>query len=393
MNKIERYLKLNIPKPYSTFLWGARKTGKSTYLKSCFPNSLYIDLLKTDIFQKYMNRPSLLREEIIAVPKETLNYPIILDEVQKIPRLLDEVHWMIENIDDVQFILCGSSIRKLKQGGSNLLGGRAWRHMFMPLCYPELQSLDWPRIMNAGLLPSHYLSAHSKKLLSSYVIDYLLPEVHLEANLRSSQGFLQFLDVLGISQGEMLNFSNIARDCSVHAKTVKTYFEILEDMYLGYFLYPYRKVVKRRLIIENPKFYLMDTGLSHHLKKYKFTEFKGAEAGRAFEHYIFLELMAYKLLNDLDDSLCYWRTKEGIEVDFILGDGKVAIECKISTPIKKNNLQGLIAFGEEHQAQLHMVCLESYKRLVNFDGKEITIWPAEEFLKALWAGQIIEPHG
>lgn len=390
MINMERYLKLDLQKPYSTFLWGARKTGKSSFLKSHFSKSLYVDFLKTDVFQKYVNRPHLLREEIVTLSPENLQHPIILDEVQKIPLLLDEVHWMIENVEGAQFILCGSSIRKLKQSGSNLLGGRAWRTHFLPLCYPELKTLDWPRIMNSGLLPSHYLSSYPKKLLSSYVIDYLLPEVHMEANIRSSQGFTRFLDVLGLCQGEMLNYSNISRDCGIDAKTVKTYFEILEDMYIGYFLYPYAKVVKRDLVTKMPKFYLFDTGLSHHLKKYRFTEFKGIEAGCAFEHYLFLELMAHKLLNDLDHSINYWRTKDGIEVDFILDNGNYAIECKISNSIEKKDLKGLLAFAQEKpNTQLHLVCTEKRKRLTNVDGISVMIWPIEDFLEALWTNKIL----
>src|SRR3990167_9758949 len=209
MEKIKRYLNLTLPEPYSTFLWGARKTGKSTYLRQKFPDSLYVDFLKTDVLQKYINKPFLLREEIEVLPKEILKKPIILDEVQKIPQLLDEVHWMMENIEGSQFILCGSSIRRLKHGGSNLLGGRALRTLFMPLCFPELKTLEWEKIMNRGLLPSHYLSTYAHKLLSSYVIDYLLPEVHLEASLRSSQGFTRFLETLGFCQGELLNTTPI----------------------------------------------------------------------------------------------------------------------------------------------------------------------------------------
>lgn len=259
----------------------------------------------------------------------------------------------------------------------------------MPLCYPEIKSLDWHRIMNAGLVPAHYLSSHFKKLLSSYVIDYLLPEVHLEANLRSAQGFRRFLDVLGLCQGEILNYSNIARDCGIDAKTVKSYFEILEDMYLGYFLYPFTKRVKRDIITKRPRFYLMDTGLANHLKGYRFTGFAGVEAGRAFEQYLFLELMAYKLLNDLDHPITYWRTKEGLEVDFVLGRGEIAIECKISTPIEKWDLKGLLAFEEEHAAQLHVVSLESRKRVRTIDNTQVTVWPVEEFLQSLWSGKII----
>ncbi|WP_032114149.1 ATP-binding protein [Candidatus Paracaedibacter symbiosus] len=390
MNKINRYLTLEVPSPHSTFLWGARKTGKSTYLKEQFPKALYIDLLKTDVFQRYVNHPYLLREEIIAAPRETFTNPIILDEVQKIPPLLDEVHWMMENLEGVQFILCGSSVRKLKQSGSNLLGGRAWRTHFLPLCFPELKMLDWQKIMNRGLLPSHYLSLHSRKFLSSYVYDYLLPEVHMEANLRSSQGFTRFLDVLGFSQGELLNYSNIARDCAVDAKTVKTYFEILVDMYLGYFLHPFSKKVSRQIIKETPKFYLMDTGLSHYLKRYNFVDFKGSEAGKAFEHYIFLELIAHKMLNDLDHSLNFWRTKDGVhEVDFVLQEGQVAIECKISSPIERRDLKGLVLFGHEYGAKLHVVSLEPRKRIMRVEEQEIIIWPVEEFLTNLWAGKFL----
>jgi predicted AAA+ superfamily ATPase len=390
MEKIDRYLKLNLPEPYSTFLWGARKVGKSTYLKQKFPNSLYIDLLKTDVLQRYINHPHYLREEILAAPEEVVNHPIILDEVQKVPQLLDEVHWMMENIEGIQFILCGSSVRKLKQSGSNLLGGRAWRAMFMPLCFPEIKALDWDKIMNRGLLPSHYLSPYAHKLLSSYVMDYLLPEVHLEANLRSSQGFTRFLDALGFCQGELLNYSNIARYCGVDAKTVKTYFEILSDMYIGYFLQPFTKRASRQVIRETPKFYLLDTGLAHYLKKYTFTGFKGSDAGKAFEHYIFLELMAHKLLNDLNHTINFWRTQGGLhEVDFVLENGQIAIEAKISTPITKADLKGLLLFGKEHNAKLHVVTLEPRKRLMKVDDQEVFIWPIEEFLSALWSGDFL----
>lgn len=384
---INRYLKLELPSPHSTFLWGARKTGKSTYLKQSFPKSYYVDLLKTDILQRYMNHPYLLREEILANKEILVKEPIVLDEVQKIPALLDEVHWMMENIENTQFILCGSSVRKLKQSGSNLLGGRAWRTLFLPLCFSELKELDWEKIMNRGLLPSHYLSSHASKLLSSYTIDYILPEVHLEANLRSSQGFSRFLEMLGFCQGEILNYNNIARDCGVDSKTVKTYFEILEDMYLGYFLPPYSKSLKRALIKSAPKFYLMDTGLANHLKRYQFTGFRGAEAGKAFEHYVFLELMAHKLLRELRHKIYYWRTQDGrYEIDFILGEADIAIECKISQIIEKRDLKGLLSFGQETKAQLNVVCLEPKKRLMSIDNQKVHIWPIQDFLESLWLG-------
>ena len=196
-----------------------------------------------------------LFSKIKEIPNEDKKqYPIILDEVQKIPLILDVVHWMIENLPGVQFILCGSSARKLKLVGANLLGGRAWRYMFLPLCYPELKTLNWQKIFNNGLLPSHYNSAYPEKLLASYLYDYLIAEVQLEANLRKQDSFVRFLEVLGFCHGEMVSFTNVARDCGVNGKTVKSYFDILVDMYLGYFLYPFRKKASRQIIQETPKF-------------------------------------------------------------------------------------------------------------------------------------------
>jgi predicted AAA+ superfamily ATPase len=380
---IKRYLDLKIPEGQSCFLWGARKTGKSTYLKESFPDALYIDLLQADIFQRYMREPQLLRQEVkvFTQPKT-----IIIDEVQKVTLLLDEVHGLIESEKHLQFILCGSSARRIKTMGANLLGGRAWRSMFVPFCYPELKELNWSRIFNNGLVPSHYFSDAPDRSLAAYLYDYVLTEVQVEANIRKRDSFSRFLDVLGFAQGEMLSYTNIARDCGVDSKTVRTYFEILEDMYLGYFLYPYRTISKRQTIQETPKFYLFDTGVATYLRRFEFKEMVGPEAGKAFEHYIFLELMAYKLLTNKRDEITYWRTKEGKEVDFIVSN--MAFEVKISTPIKKSQLSGLLAFGEEQPHSLHVISLEPRKRIMTVNEKEITIWPVQEFLISLWNGEL-----
>lgn len=390
MAQFKRYFDLQLFEGHSHFLWGARKTGKSTFLKGHFPGSYYIDLLSYDQFQSFDKDPTALRDAIRALPQDKRNLPIIIDEVQKVPALLDEIHWIIENMKPVQFILCGSSVKKLKQTGANLLGGRAIRNHFLPLCYPELGRLDWPKIINRGLLPSHYESALAKELLSSYIHDYILPEVHVEANLRSTQGFHRFLEALIFSQGELLNYNNISRDCGVDAKTVRAYFEILVDMYLGYFVYPYRSAQKRESVKEAPKFYLMDVGLSSFLKRYDFQTFQGSEAGRAFEHYVFLELKAYHVYKRLRDDIQFWRTRNGShEVDFILKRGQVAIECKISQIPEKADFKGLLAFFDEGPSQLHMVCHSSLKRSVDYGGKKITVWPIQDFLEALWAGEIV----
>ena len=376
----KRYLSLNLPENQSAFLWGARKTGKSTFLKETFPKALHVDLLKADVFQHYARRPQGLREELKSV---TDPFTIIVDEVQKIPILLDEIHSLIEEKKNLQFVLCGSSARKLKQTGANLLGGRAWRYMFVPLCYPELKELNWDFIFNRGLIPSHYLSSAIEQNLTAYLYDYILTEVHMEANLRKRETFTRFWDILGFCHGEMINFSNIARDCGVSSKTVMTYFEILEDMYLGYFLRPYKVRSSRQIIQEIPKFYLFDTGLATYLKRYTFKEMRGADAGASFEHYVFLELMAYKLLTAKRDHIFYWRTKNTHEVDFIIQD--MAFEVKISTPIEKRDLKNLLVFAEENSASLHVISLEPRKRIMTCDNKEITVWPIQEFLEALWS--------
>ena len=382
---IERFLELDLPEGQSCFLWGARKTGKSTYLQEQFPDSLYIDLLQSDNYQKYFHNPERLRQEIQA---QTALSTIIIDEVQKVPALLDEVHHMIESNKSLQFILCGSSARRLKFTGANLLGGRAWRYMFMPFCYPELKILDWHKIFNHGLIPSHYLaSKRVDKFLSAYLFDYILPEVQFEANLRKRDAFTKFMDIVGFCNGEMINFSNIARECGIDAKTVRTYFEILEDMYLGYHLYPYRSRGKRQIITEMPKFYLFDTGLANYLRKYEYKEMTGTDAGRAFEHYIFLELMAYKNLKEKRDQIFYWRTKDGYEVDFIAADN--AFEVKISSSIDRQHLKGLIEFSKDTpEFKLHVISFESKMRVVNIENRQITIWPVQEFLEGLWSDKI-----
>ena len=282
---IKRYLEISLPKGQACFLSGARKTGKSTYLKERFPDALYINLLQADVFRRYDKNPERLREEIQAKNNVSV---VIIDEVQKVPLLLDEVHYLIETLKDINFILCGSSVRKLKSSGANLLGGRAWKYLFQPLCYAEFKELDWNKIFNYGLIPSHYLSVGNiDKSLAAYLYDYILPEVQYEANLRKREAFSKFLDVMALSNGEMVNYNNIARECGIDAKTLIVYFDILEDMYLGYKLHPFGSKIlgskiKRQIITESSKFYFFDIGLVNYLRRYKFKEMSGVEAGKSF---------------------------------------------------------------------------------------------------------------
>ncbi len=388
----KRLLKLVLPERKSAFLWGARQTGKSTYLKQHFPGAYCYDLLKSDLHARLEKNPHQLREEVLAMAASQLKSPIIIDEIQKIPALLDEVHWLIEN-SSAQFILCGSSARKLKRLGTNLLGGRALRYHFYPLTFAEIPEFDLLTALNNGLIPSHYLAAPSQVnlLFESYVLDYLNFEIREEALVRNLPDFSRFLDTAAFSNAQMVNYSNIARDCGVSAKTVENYYQILIDTLLGYFILPYHKKIKRDIINKTPKFYLFDVGIVNYLSKRSITELRGSAAGEAFENYILMELIAYIGLYKKRSEITYWRTKTGLEVDFVLGNAEIAIEVKISRAVHKQELNGLIAFCEEHHpTKAIVVSLDAAPRLLKIDEEtSIHIMPCEHFLKALWEGEIL----
>lgn len=386
---LQRYLQLNLPVGQSAFLWGARKTGKSTYLRQCYPDAVYYDFLKTDTYITFNQSPHLLREQVMEFSQQQLAQPIILDEIQKVPMVLNEVHWLIENTS-AYFILCGSSARKLKRGAANLLGGRAWRFTFYPLVYPEISDFNLIHALNNGLIPSHYLKESAARDLNAYVKDYLKEEIHDEGLTRDLPAFARFLDAVAFSHGGQINHSNIARDCGVHASTVKAYFQILVDTLIGYEIYPFARKVGRDIITATPKFYLFDVGIVNALTNRQIPELKGPAAGDAFEHYIFMELMAYKELQELNIDICYWRTKTGLEVDFVLNRGKVAVEVKVSSEVKKDKLKGLIAFSQEHQPEHALVVsLDEKRRRIEVEGgTDILILPWREFLQMLWNKEI-----
>lgn len=385
-----RILNLDLEPGRSAFLWGARQTGKSTYLMTHFPKSIVIDFLQSEIFLEYSQNPSHFRKRILALSESELSKPIILDEVQKVPALLDEIHWLIENTS-AQFILCGSSARKLKREGANLLGGRAWSFHFYPLVTPEIDELDLLRVFNTGLLPSHYLTSNPIRSLKSYIEVYLTEEIKAEGLVRNLPLFARFLDSMAFSNGEMIKYSNIARDCGIDAKTVQNYFEILVDTLLGYYVLPYRKKISRDLISQTPKFYLFDVGVANYLAKKTIGTLKGPDAGKSLEHFIFMELTAYRGLREKRFDITYWRTKSGLEVNFILGDGEVAIEVKISSSVDKSDVKGLIAFTKDYAPKKSIVVSQELhpRKLTTSDEHQIEVLPWHEFLKCLWSGEII----
>lgn len=387
---IKRRLTIDLPQGQSAFLWGARKTGKSTFLHQHFPNAIYYDLLKSDEHTRLLAQPHLLREDLLADKEKAITDGVIIDEVQKIPALLDEVHWLIENAG-VGFILCGSSARKLKRGAANLLGGRAWRFDFYPLTYEEIPDFDLLRAFNHGLIPSHYLSDQPKRMLRAYIGDYLKEEIQAEGLVRNLPGFARFLDAIGFSHGEMINYTNIARECAIDAKSVKEYFQILEDTLIGYLIRPYAKQPKRQLITATPKFYLFDTGIANHLKQTPISSLRGTEAGKSLEHFILMELKAFNGLNELDFPITYWRSKTGLEVDFILGQADVAIEIKISKDPSGKDLNGLVAFCQDYQPKhAIVVCQATRPRTIKINEQtNIVVLPWQMFLEQLWQRKFI----
>ena len=385
MVNISRILRISLPKGKSAFLWGPRKTGKTTFLKEAFPNSLLYDMLQTDLFLDFIKRPYLLREQILSSTPRQLKEPIIIDEVQKIPQMLDEVHWLIEN-KGLRFLLCGSSARKLKRGKANLLGGRAWRYEMHPLVSREVENLDLLKALNRGLIPAHYLEEEYRKSLRAYVRDYLKEEVFDEGLTRNIPAFSRFFEALGYSHGELTNYANIARECGVDSKTVKEYYQILVDTLLGTMIEPYKKRQERQVITKAGKFYLFDVGVAGILTGRHIPDQRGEQFGRALEHFILMEILAHRSYSELDYEVNFWRTKSGLEVDFILGRGEVAVEVKGSGRIDKTDLYPLKSFIQEyHPKRAYLVCNERQKRV--HEGIQIVPW--RDFLSMLWGGEII----
>lgn len=376
----KRRLKLTDIKTDSLFLWGARQTGKSTLLRTLFPDVEFYDLLKSDEYERLSRRPALLREELSEIPGGSI---VIIDEVQKIPQLLDEVHWLIEN-RDLRFILSGSSARKIKRLGANLLGGRALSYVLHPLVSAEVPGFDIVHAVRTGMLPRHYLAGNPLKRLQSYVGDYLQEEIRAEALVRNVTLFSRFLEVAAISSGEIINYHNIATDCGISGPTVKEYFSMLEDTHIGYMIPAYTKAVKRRLI-QAPKFYFFDVGIVNYLLKRNNVQQGSPEFGKSFEHLIVQEIVAYLDYSGSNEKLTYWRSASQFEVDCIIGNARVAIEIKSSAEVHSHHIRGLRAFREEHPASRAIV--------VSFDKKSrmtdgIEIIPATTFLKKLWNGEI-----
>ncbi len=383
----KRSIDLSLCERRSCFLWGPRQTGKSTLLRTRFPEAVVFDLLLADEYRRCLQDPGIIRQEMRQrkLTGASQRAPVIIDEIQKVPDLLDEVHWMIERMG-LRFILCGSSARKVKRGQANLLGGRAPTLRLHPLTSAEIPDFDLSKALNQGLLPPHYDTVDSRALRDAYIGAYLREEIAAEAAVRNLPAFGRFLEIAAISNGEMVVYQNIARDCGVSAPTVKAYFELLEHTLLGHFLPAYTRRARRRTI-HAPRFYFFDVGVAGALARRGVIE-PGSELwGRALEHFIFMELSAW---NDYRGALplAYWRTASQLEVDFILGEGEVAIEVKATRMAANHDLRGLRAFKEEHRPRRAILVSMDPKPRRTDDGVEILPWAG--FLDDLWADAICE---
>jgi Predicted ATPase (AAA+ superfamily) len=307
----------------------------------------------------------------------------IIDEVQRIPILLNEVHRLIED-KQIQFLLTGSSARKLKRNNANMLGGRAWKIELFPLVSAEIANLDLNRYLIYGGLPIVYLSNFPEKELAAYIDTYLKDEIQTEALVRNLPAFVRFLQGSALTSGQMLNFTKIASDLQVSPNTVKEFYSILEDTLIGFTINPFSQTIKRKAV-STARFYYFDLGVKNYLCGINSLPPKTKIFGQAFEHFIALELRAYLSYYNKRHELCFWNTKNNQEVDFIVGN-QLAIEVKSTDRITTKHLSGLRALREEELIDSYcVVCFD--KSIHEIDGVKIYCW--QDFLQQLWQHKII----
>lgn len=361
----------------SFFLFGPRGTGKTTWVRSTFPKALYLDLLEAEIFNDLLANPQRLENYI---PKNFADF-VIIDEVQRIPSLLNEVHRLIEK-SRLKFILTGSSPRKLRKKGENLLAGRALTNFLHPLTAIELGSdFNLARSLLYGQLPSVSFEPDPKKYLESYVKTYLEEEIFQEGLTRNLSAFARFLETASFSVGAVLNTSEVAREAGIERKVVENYFTILEDLLIGYRLPVFNKRAKRRLVA-HAKFYFFDVGVYRTVRPMGPLDMPEMVEGTAFESLFFQDLLAINDSLNLGYNLFYYRTATGIEVDFVAyGErGIRAFEIKRTGRISSQTLRSLKYFSKEYP-QAKTFLIYGGKRKMR-DGN-IEIIPLEDALKNL----------
>ncbi len=379
--KYDRIINILSPlKERSLFLLGPRQTGKTTLLQELFPSATVYDLLQANQFQELSADPTLIRQRLKS--SDTL---VVIDEVQKLPILLDEVHSLIQRNSALRFVLTGSSARKLRRGGVNLLAGRARIRYLHPLVSPELNYGRLLERLERGGLPFIIDSSSPREDLQTYCGTYLQEEIRAESLVRSIENFSRFLLVAGLTNGTQLNYENVARDAGLAARTVREYYQILCDTLLGHIVEPFGATTRRKAV-GIPKFYLFDLGVANFLAKTGEIHKGSKSYGEAVEHLVFLELKAFLDYRASDLPLSYWRSTTKFEVDFTIGDS-VAIEVKAKSRVSDPDLKGLRALREEGIFK-RLICVsdETSSRITD---DEIEIIPIEDFLRSLWTNQVV----
>ena len=380
--KYQRILNLKqLLEKKSFFLFGPRGTGKTTLIREQIAEeSLVINLLHTDYFLPLSENPSLLEEMIAAASQKKW---VVIDEVQKIPQLLNEVHRLIEE-KHVRFLLTGSSARSLRRGGANLLAGRAWTAHLFPLCSHEIPDFQLDRYLQFGGQPAIYGSAEPHEELAAYVQTYLREEILAEGLIRKLPPFARFLKAAALSNGTQLNFANISNDCQVSASTVREYYSILEDTLGGFNLEAWTESRKRKATT-TAKFYFFDTGVTHTIAGTKELDRNSNLYGASFEQFIGMEIRAYLDYRRIREPLTFWRTTNGVEVDFLIGE-KAAIEVKSTARATEKDKKGLRALQEEGVFQNFYLVTQD--RIKTKKDNIIQIhW--KDFLQQLWDDAVV----
>lgn len=367
----------DVLKRKSCFLLGPRQCGKSSLVRETLKDAYVFDLLSGDTFMRIAGNPGYI-EEVCRGDR-----PVVIDEIQKMPSLLDEVHRLIES-KGMKFLLTGSSARKLRTGGVNLLGGRARMRFLHPFSAAELgDGFDLDRAINYGLLPGIWFSDDPGEDLAAYVTLYLEQEIMQEGATRNLPAFSRFLEIAALASGEQINYQSIAAAAQTPRSTVQEYFRILKDTLLAREVPVWRKGASRKTV-ETAKFYLFDTGVARRLQRRPLLAPGTPEYGHAFESWILQELVAYVDAFRRDAQIAYWRTRTGYEVDFVI-DGEVAIEAKTTRNATKSDLKSLAAIANEATFRHRiLVCGEPRARVA--EGIEILPW--RDFIDRLWSEEL-----
>ncbi len=376
MRNINRLIE---PPSGSFLLLGPRGTGKSTWLDMAFPDAFKVDLLDAETYRLYQARPERLVDIVAAHPEAET---VVVDEVQKVPDILDVVHGLIERNRGVRFALTGSSARKLRKAGTNLLGGRALKLTMPPFVARELGGrFSLNKALVSGMLPIVVGADDPRQRLAAYIDLYIREEIQQEGLVRNLGSFARFLEAMSFSHGTQLSVSDVARDCSVSRTTVEGYIGILKDLLIAAIIPIFAKRAKRELV-SHGKFYFFDTGVWRAIRPKGPLDNPSEIDGAALEGLVYQHLRASLDLEGERDGLYFWRTRGGLEVDFVLYAEKRfwAIEVKNATRIHPSDLKGLCAFREDYPEATPILLYRGRERIVQ---NGITLVPVEEFLTSL----------